>query len=454
MTLEQMIISNLLYSEKYSRKVVPFLASEYFSDKVDKVTVEEILKFFYKYSKSPTKEVLIIEVASRKDISESELKSIVELIEGTTAVIVDENWMLTESEKFVKKRAVYNAILESISILDGKTKNKSEDSIPELLSSALGISFDTNVGHDYFVDLASRFEFYNRIEEGVLFDIDYLNKITGGVGLRKKTLTAILAPTGVGKSLVLVHVSASTLMQGHNVLYITSEMAEERIAERVDANLLNINIGYLKDLEKRAFDTKMGALMQRSKGKLIVKEYPTGTGHAGHFRALITELKAKKNFKPDLIVIDYLNICASQNIRPNSNSNSYTIVKSIAEEFRSLAMEFDVPVLTATQTNRDGVNNSNIEMTDTSESMGLAHTLDLYLALIRTEELDDQNQIMFKQLKNRYGDINFNKKFLVGVDRAKMKLYNLEESAQGGIVKPQYVAAQPPKVLKPTNFKF
>lgn len=431
--VEDAILAHLLYEDEFCRKALTYLKPEYFQVKAEKVILATIQDFYAKYNKSMTHEILHLEVTNRTDLTESELKETQDTIDGLEAGVVDANWLLDSTEKFCKDRAVYNAILDSITIIDGKDKKRGPDAIPTMLQEALSISFNDSVGHDYFADGDSRFAFYHNPEEGIKFDIELLNKITGGVGLRKKTLTCLAAMTGGGKSLAMAHIAASTMMQGKDVLVISMEMSQERWAERIDANLFNTPVGQLKDLDKSSFDARLGKVMAKTTGKLIIKEYPTSSAHAGHFRALLEDLKTKRNFKPQLVVIDYLNICASQRIKAAANANSYTIVKAIAEEIRALAVEYDVPILTATQVNRGGINNSDIEMTDTSESMGLVHALDLYLAIIRTEELDELNQLMIKQLKNRYGDPSYYKRFVVGVDKSRMKLYNVETSAQGGL---------------------
>lgn len=430
MRLEDQIISNLIHSDEYARKVIPFIDVEYFEQKPDRLIVEEIVKFFNEYNKHINKEALLIEVSDRKDIGAKELLDVEKQIKQISNDSTNVDWLVNKTEEFFKKRAIYLAILESIQIMDGENKKLSEDSIPSLLQAALSVTFDTNVGHDYFVDDEARYEFYHTKEEGIKFDIDLLNKITGGVGLRNSTLTAIASRTGGGKSLMMCHISASTLMQGKNVLYISMEMSEERIAERIDANLLNTPIGSLRDMPKTQFTSRLESVKNKTQGKLVIKEYPTGSAHAGHFRALLEELKAKKNFIPDLVCIDYINICASQRVRASANANSYTLVKSIAEEIRAIAQEYKIPILTATQLNRGGIDSSDVEMTDTSESMGLVHSLDLYFALIRTEELDALGQVLVKQLKNRYGDPSKYRKFVVGLDASRMKFYNVEESAQ------------------------
>lgn len=455
--IENTILSHLLYDENFTKKVIPFIKPEYFGDKTERVIFEIINEFFGKYGKAATHEVLSIEIAKRKNITDTELKAAEDLIDTLETSPVEAQWLLDESEKFCKSKAVYNAIFDSITIMDGKDKIRGPDAIPAILTEALGVSFDQNIGHDYLGDGDDRYAFYNNPEVGVLFDIDLLNKITGGVGLRRKTLTCLAAMTGGGKSLVMCHIAARTLLQGKNVLYISMEMSQERVAERIDANLFNTPIGDLKKLDKQTFDNRLAKVMSKTTGRLIIKEYPTSNAHAGHFRALLEDLKIKQGFVPDLVVIDYLNICASQRIRASANANSYTTVKAIAEEIRSLAVEYDVPFLTATQVNRGGINNSDIEMTDTSESMGLVHALDLYLAIIRTDELDELNQIMIKQLKNRYGDPSYYKKFMVGIDRARMRLYNVEDSGQSDI-SGSGIPSSPPSPTKPaggfSNFTF
>lgn len=432
MRIEKTILSNLMFNEHYIRKVIPFLKKEYFQDRHEKIIFEAISSFFDKYNKQITKEILAIEVSNRKDLSDKEHKEIQESISSIVNEPMNEDWLLEQSEQFCKKRAVYNSILQSIAIIEGKDKQHNEDAIPSLLSDALGVCFDSHVGHDYLEDGDSRFDFYHRVEEKIAFDLDMFNKITKG-GLSKKTLNVALAGTGVGKSLFMCHVAASTLMQGKNVLYITMEMAEERIAERIDANLLNLSMDELKVVDKDVFENRLEKLKQKTQGKLIVKEYPTAGAHAGHFRALIEELKMKREFIPDMIVIDYLNICASQRLRQGANVNSYTYVKSIAEELRGLAVEYNVPILSATQTTRSGYGNTDVELTDTSESFGLPATVDFMFALISTEELEQLSQIMVKQLKNRYADPSYYKRFIIGIDRAKMKLYDVEMSAQENI---------------------
>lgn len=432
MRIESTILSNLVFNEEYCRKVLPFLKKRYFSERKEAVVFEEINKFFETYNKPITSEILAIEVNNRKDISDTDLKDQQQLIGDLKQLDINEEWLLNETETFCKKKAVYNAILDSIGIIEGKDKDKQEDAIPALLSDALGVSFDNHVGHSYLSDSDQRYEFYHRVEEKIPFDLDMLNKITKG-GLSNKTLNVILAGTGVGKSLFMCHCAAANLLNNKNVLYITMEMAEERIAERVDANLLNLSMDELKVVDKPIFDSRLDKVRNKSRGKLTIKEYPTAGAHAGHFRALLEELKLKQEFKPDIIYIDYLNICSSQRLRYGANVNSYTYVKTIAEELRGLAVEYNVPIVSATQTTRSGFTNSDPGLEDTSESFGLPATVDLMLALISTEELEGLNQLMVKQLKNRYNDPSYYKRFVIGVDRSKMKLYDVEISAQKNI---------------------
>jgi replicative DNA helicase len=429
MRIETQILSNLINDEDYCRKVAPFINPQYFADRTDRILSQEILKFFGKYNKPVTKDVLLIEVSNRTDISEPELKALNEGIKALVTEDVNPEWLLTHTEKFCKDRAVYNAILDSIKIIDGKDDKHTQEAIPNILSDALAVSFDNHVGHDYLNDADSRFDFYHRVEEKLSFGLDLMDKITAG-GLSKKSLNVVLAGTGAGKTLFMGHLAAATLLQGRNVLYITMEMAEERIAERIDANLLNLSMSELKVIDKKTFDNRVAKIAGKTQGKLIIKEYPTAGAHSGHFRALLEELKMKREFKPDLVIVDYLNICASARVKAGSNINSYTLIKSIAEELRGLGVEYNVPIMTATQVTRGGYNSSDVELTDTSESFGLPATADLMFALIRTEELDDLNQVMIKQLKNRYNDPSYYKRFVLGIDRSKMKLYDVEESAQ------------------------
>lgn len=433
MRIEQKILSSLIHNEEYCRKTAPFIEPGYFQERIEKVIVQEILSFFGKFNKLPTQDIVKIELGNRKDITDKELTEAQRVVDTLHSDRTNMEWLLQNTEKFCKDRAVYNAILDSIKIIDGKDPNLSQDAIPKILSDALAISFDQNVGHDYLIDATERYDFYHRKEEKVAFDIDILNKITSG-GMSKKSLNVILAGTGAGKSLFMCHVASSTLMQGLNVLYITMEMAEEKIAERIDANLMNLSMDELKVIDRAVFDNRVSKIASKTHGKLIIKEYPTASAHSGHFRALIEELKGKREFTPDVVIIDYLNICTSARLKMGASINSYLYIKSIAEELRGLAVEYNVPILTATQTTRNGFNNSDVELTDTSESFGLPATADLMLALIRSDELDELNQIMIKQLKNRYADPSSYKRFVVGVDRSKMKLYDCEESAQRDII--------------------
>jgi len=432
-TIERTTLSNLVYNEPYARKVLPFIRAEYFQDRHERVVFEEITKFMEKYGNQPTKEALSIELDNRSDLNTEEFKTVLNVVETLSDAKVDMNWLVDTTEKFCKDKAVYNSILSSIQIIEGKDKQHTPEAIPSILQDALAVAFDNNVGHDYVEDGENRFEFYHKKEEKLEFDLEYFNKITKG-GLPQKTLNIALAGTGVGKSLFMCHMAASTLMQGKNVLYITMEMAEERIAERIDANLMNITMEDLHSLPKKMFETKLSKIQKKTNGKLIIKEYPTASAHSGHFRALLKELALKKSFKPDIIFIDYLNICSSSRFKGNANVGSYFYIKAIAEELRGLAVENNVPIMSATQTTRGGYANSDVGLEDTSESFGLPATADLMFALISTEELEGLNQIMVKQLKNRYNDPGLNKRFVIGIDRARMKLYDCEQEAQDDIV--------------------
>ena len=417
------------------RKVMPFLKKDYFTDENEKVVFNLVSTFIEKYNKPPTIEAMLITLQN-SNLAEGVFKDanetikVLEVTEKSTP-----EWLLDETEKFCKDKAVYNAILQSIGIMEGRDKVITKDGIPALLQDALSVCFDNSVGHDYFEDANSRFEFYHRVEERIPFDLDIFNKITQG-GMPNKTLNIALAGTGVGKSLFMCHVAASCIGQGKNVLYITMEMAEERIAERIDANLLNIEIDQLKNIPKSLYDSRMKKLNSKTHGKLIIKEYPTASAHVGHFKMLLNELSLKRSFKPDVIFIDYLNICASSRFKPGGSVNSYTYIKAIAEELRGLAVEFNVPIMSATQTTRSGFSNTDVELTDTSESFGLPATADFMFALISTEELEQLNQIMVKQLKNRYNDPTLYKRFMVGIDRVKMRLYDLEQTAQQSLADP------------------
>jgi len=432
-TIERTALTQFVTNEKYARKVLPFMKGDYFSDKIERIIFEEIIKFVDKYNKIPTQTSLEIEVQGRKDLNEEEYKKVVAVIQTLSSTDVDFDWLVDTTEQFCKDKAVYNAIVESISIIDGKDKNRGPDSIPNILTDALAVGFDNSVGHDYLVDSESRFDYYHTVEEKIPFDLEFFNKITKG-GLPPKTLNIVLAGTGVGKSLFMCHVAANCLSQGKNVLYITLEMAEERIAERIDANLMNISMEDLHDLPKQMFDNKIANIIKSTSGKLIVKEYPTASAHSGHFRGLLKELAIKKTFKPDIIFIDYLNICSSSRFKGATNVNSYMYIKAIAEELRGLAVETNVPIMSATQTTRSGFVSSDIGLEDTSESFGLPATADLMFALISNEELDELNQIAVKQLKNRYNDLTINKRFVIGLDRSKMKLFDVKLSEQNNIV--------------------
>jgi replicative DNA helicase len=431
--VEILVLRNLLHNEEYVRKVIPFIKSEYFEDTNQKVVFEEILKFVQEYNQPATKEVLCIEVEKRQDINDTSFKEITQIVSYLDDEPTEFNWLVDTTEKWCRDRAIYLALMESIHIADGKDEKKNRDSIPSILSDALSVSFDTHIGHDYLLDYEQRYESYHKKEEKIEFDLEYFNKITKG-GIPNKTLNIALAGTGVGKSLFMCHVASSVLLQGRNVLYITLEMAEERIAERIDANLLNVPIQDIADLPKQMFENKVTNLAKKTQGTLIIKEYPTASAHSGHFKSLLNELALKKSFRPDIIFIDYLNICSSSRFRGGSNVNSYTLVKSIAEELRGLAVEFNVPIVSATQTTRSGYGSSDVELTDTSESFGLPATADLMFALISTEELEGLGQILVKQLKNRYNDPTIHKRFVVGIDRAKMRLYDCEQSAQQDIL--------------------
>jgi len=428
--IEQVVLKNILTNEIYMRKVLPFIKAEYFEG-IYRELFKQSGKFVAKYNKLPSAESFKIEIDSADNFSDDYHRQAIEIIpELFTKEQSDEEWLLDATEKWCQDRALFNAVMESISIIDGKHQTLSKNALPDILTKALGVSFDTNVGHDYLEAFEERYEFYHRDEERVPFDIELLNDITKG-GLPRKTLNIILAGTGVGKSLAMCHFAAANLTDGRNVLYITAEMAEERIAERIDANLLNIQIDQLTDLSKSMFAEKVYNLSTKTNGKLIVKEYPTGSANVGHMRALLSELKLKKSFMPDIIYIDYLNICASSRMKGMGGAiNSYNYIKAIAEEFRGLAVEFNVPIVSATQTTRSGYGNSDVGLEDTSESFGLPATADLMFALISTEELEQMGQIALKQLKNRYNDPTYKKRFVIGVDRSKMRLYDAEDSQQ------------------------
>jgi len=431
--IETTILRNLVFNEEYSRKVIPFIEPSYFDQRTEQILFEEIAQFIVKYGSTITTEALAIEMENRTDLSETEVKESRELTADLNDSPVDNQWLLDTTEKWCRDRAIYLALMESIGIADGQDDKKNRDAIPSILSDALAVSFDNHIGHDYLGDYEKRYNFYHQTEEKIPFDLEFFNKITKG-GLCNKSLNIALAGTGVGKSLFMCHVASSCLLQNKNVLYITMEMAEEKIAERIDANLLNVPIQDLTDLPKSTFENKVVNLSKKTQGQLIIKEYPTASAHSGHFKALLNELALKKSFRPDIIFVDYLNICASSRYRGGGAVNSYTIVKSIAEELRGLAVEANVPIISATQTTRSGYGSSDVELTDTSESFGLPATADLMFALISTDELEELGQIMVKQLKNRYNDLSVYKRFIVGIDRAKMRLYDCEQTAQDNIL--------------------
>ena len=431
--IELTILRNLIFNEEYSRKVIPFIEPDYFEERKEKVIFEEITSFIVKYDSAITIEALNIEVENRTDLTDTELNEIREINRSLDDSPVDFHWLTDTTEKWCRDRAIYLALMESIQLADGKDDKKGRDAIPSILSDALAVSFDNNIGHDYLLNYEERYEYYHKKEDKIEFDLEYFNKITKG-GLPNKTLNIALAGTGVGKSLFMCHHASSVLLQGRNVLYITMEMAEEKIAERIDANLLNIPIQDLTDLPKPMFDKKVTNLSKKTQGQLIIKEYPTASAHSGHFKTLLNELSLKKSFRPDIIFVDYLNICASSRYKANSGVNSYSYIKAIAEELRGLAVEANVPIVSATQTTRSGFASSDVDLTDTSESFGLPATADLMFALISTEELEGLGQIMVKQLKNRYNDPTIFKRFIIGIDRSKMRLYDVEQKAQDDIL--------------------
>ena len=433
-TIERTTLSELVANEQYARKVLPFIKPDYFSDRTERIVFEEIQKFVERYNALPTKSTLEIEIDTRRDLNEDDIKRVVEVVKGLEN---DEDanyeWLVETTEKFCKDKAVYNAIVEGISIIDGKDKARGPDAIPSILTDALAVGFDNSVGHDYLLDSEERFDYYHTIEEKIPFDLDFFNRITKG-GLPPKTLNIALAGTGVGKSLFMCHMAANCMNQGKNVLYVTLEMAEERIAERIDANLMNVSMEDLHDLPKTMYDNKISQIQKNTSGQLIIKEYPTASAHSAHFRGLLKELAIKKSFRPDIMFIDYLNICASSRYKGQANVNSYMYIKSIAEELRGLAVESNIPIMSATQTTRSGFSNTDVGLEDTSESFGLPATADLMFALISNEELDAVNQIAVKQLKNRYNDPTMNKRFVIGIDRAKMRLMDVGIDQQDGIV--------------------
>ena len=453
-SLEFTILNNLVTNDQFRRQAFPYLKKEYFEEEHNKLLFDLISNFIDKYEKCPTKESLAIDLQNVTSLTDQQFKISLEAIDKVNNEKLDQTWLVDSTEEWCRNRAIYLSLLESIQIADGKDEKKDKGAIPSILSDAIAVSFDNRIGHDYLTNYQERFEYYNRVEEKVPFDLSMFNKITKG-GLSNKTLNVALAGTGVGKSLFMCHVAAATLLQGKNVLYITCEMSEEKIAERIDANLLGVNIQEIADLPKQIFESKVNKLVKKTKGKLIIKEYPTASAHVGHFKSLLNELSLKTSFKPDLIFVDYLNICASQRFK-GAVVNSYTYVKAIAEELRGLAVENNVPIISATQTTRSGYGSSDVDLTDTSESFGLPATADFMFALITTEESEQLGQILVKQLKNRYNDPTMNKRFAIGVDRSKMKLYDVEQSAQDNIIEQSSSATVITKVssdeVKPSVF--
>ena len=442
--IEQTVLSNLVFNEDYFRKVYPYLKSDYFEDNILQKVFNTYSEYVEEYREPPSVEVLKLCIDKRKDLNEDAYKNIMASVDSLKRDHdTDQEWLVKETEKFCQDRDLFNAIRKAILVVDGSDKEMDKGSLPELLSDSLSISFDTSIGHDYLEDYESRYDFYHKKEERIPFDIELLNKITKG-GLPRKSMTVLLATTGGGKSLVKCHAAAAAMMAGKNVLYITMEMAEERISERIDANMLDVTIDEVAEMPRNVYQKRMERIKGKSTGKLVVKEYPTGSAHVGHFRHLLSELRMKRGFKPDIIMIDYLNICASARVKGAAAANSYTLVKSIAEEVRGLAMEYNCAVITSSQFNRDGYGNSDVDLTNTSESMGITHTADCILGLITSEDLDSLGQLMIKQLKNRWGDLSYYRRFVVGIDRSKMKLYDLEDSAQRNVgqAAPQSTAPQ------------
>jgi|TARA_Y100000296_G_scaffold44316_1_gene50921 replicative DNA helicase len=435
LNLETTILTNLIYNSDYTRKVIPYIKAEYFQDITQKVVFQTIESYVNSYKSNPDNIEVIKLDLQKASLNEEQYKNTQELVDSLGDAVSEEqfDWLVDETEKWCKDKAIYNAILDGIHIIDGKSKDQTPEAIPTILTDALSVSFDTHIGHDYMEQYEERYDFYHETEEKIPFDLDFFNRITKG-GLPNKTLNVCLAGTGVGKSLFMCHVAAATLLQGKNVLYITLEMAEKKIAERIDANLMNLTLDDVHDLPKRMFESRVDKIRKKTEGQFIIKEYPTASAHCGHFRALYNELRLKKAFQPDIIFIDYINICASQRFKYGSNVNSYTYIKGIAEEMRGLAVELNLPIVSATQTTRQGFTSTDIGLEDTSESFGLPATADLMFALISTEELEGLNQMLVKQLKNRYNDPTLNKRFVIGVDRAKMKLYDVSQKAQEDLV--------------------
>ena len=432
MRIETTILSNLIHNEEYTRKVIPFIRSEYFTDYTEREIYKVVSNYVEKYNNTPSIEAIDIDL-QKTNQNEEQYKTLQNYIEQLQPSESEYVWLLDETEKWCKDRAIYNAIFSGIQIIDGKDKKKTPEAIPDILTKALAVSFDTQVGHDYIDQSTERYEFYHTVEEKIPFDLDFFNKITKG-GMPNKTLNVVLAGTGVGKSLFMCHVAAASLMKNYNVLYITLEMAEKKIAERIDANLMNISLDDLHDLPARMFNDKFSRIQKKTQGKLIVKEYPTASANTGHFRALLNELALKKSFRPDIVFVDYLNICSSSRFKMGASINSYSYIKSIAEELRGLAVEFNLPIMSATQTTRQGYVSTDVGLEDTSESFGLPATADLMFAIISTEELEKLNQLLVKQLKNRYNDPTLNRRFIIGVDRAKMKLFDVSQKAQTDLV--------------------
>lgn len=431
--LEKTILSNLILNEEFCRKVFPYIKEEYFEESSLKKIFSTFSEYVTKYKSPPSIEALKISMDNRKDLNESSYKEVIEAVDSLSIDDkTNQEWLVSETEKFCQDKDLYNSIRKAILILDGQDKEHDKGAIPKLLSDSLGISFDTSVGHDFLEDFEDRYDYYHRKEERLPFDIEILNMITKG-GLPRKSMTVLLATTGGGKSLVKCHMAATELMFGKNVLYITMELAEEEVARRIDANLIDTRLDELMEMPRDKYEKKVNSVKSKTVGKLIIKEYPTGSAHAGHFRHLLNELRLKKNFVPDIIFVDYLNICASSRVKGAASANSYTLVKSIAEEVRGLAMEFNLAIVTSSQFNRGAYDSSDVELSNTSESMGITHTADAIFGLINTEELEERKQLMIKQLKNRWGDISYYKRFVVGIDRAKMKLYDLDKSAQDKI---------------------
>lgn len=444
MRLETQILSGLLNDITYSRKVISFLEEDYFKERSEQIVLDEIVQFFSKYNEPPSKEILNIQVAQRADVSDTILSQAIDTITELSSEKVNTNWLIENTEQFCKKMSVYNAVLASIKIIDGTNEKLTQDAIPDLMTKALAVSFDASVGHDYIIDAENRWDFYHKKENKIPFDLKMLNKIMAG-GMSRKSLYCVASQSGAGKSLLMCHVAASTLRLGLNVLYITMEMAEERIAERIDANLMRVDIASLSEMSKDIFTTKIDKIKAKTHGRLFIKEYPTGSAHVGHFRALVEELKVKQAFHADLIIVDYMGICASSRMKMGGVVNTYSYVKAIAEELRGFAVEQDVPLFTGAQLNRSGYENTDVSMANTAESMGIVMTLDVFFALIRTDELDDQNSIMVTQLKNRYSDPNINKRFLLGVNRPRMTFYDLEDSAQSQILPEAVNKTFPPR---------